>query len=154
MNNSNYSCHACGTAISQIEHTISKRNHQLSLCTNHQNLLKPSKATPYAKMLFLRLLLRNLPVELEYNDKGKKTVDIAIPGKLYIEVEGRHHDEAKYALRDLTRLIYSLESGIVTIRIPNQLIYEKLYFEEALNKLAKLAKSLDNKSAGTRKYTN
>jgi hypothetical protein len=147
VNNSTYSCLACGTAISQTEHTISNRHHHLSLCTKHQKLLEPGKATRYAKKLFIKLWVRKLPVELEYKDRNDRTIDIAIPGKLHIEVEGWHHDEAKYALDDLTRIISSLENGIVTIRLPNQLIYNDYYFEQTLDKLEKLANSFDKKIA-------
>ena len=68
-------------------HEFSQELYGYSLCMKDQYLLGESGATAQTVDLYLALKARNFPVKLEYFD-GYKLVDIAVPGKLYIEVSG------------------------------------------------------------------
>jgi len=81
------------------------------------------KISPEARALHRALVDLGIPAELELFD-GYKTVDIAIPAaNIHIEVDGsQHHTSSRQALADLKRTYYSLQQGIYTIRIPNNLV--------------------------------
>jgi len=81
------------------------------------------KISPEAKALHRALVDLGIPAELELFD-GYKTVDIAVPdANIHIEVDGaQHHTSSRQALADLKRTYYSLQQGIYTIRIPNNLV--------------------------------
>jgi len=81
------------------------------------------KISPEARALHRALVDLGIPAELELFD-GYKTVDIAVPAaNIHIEVDGsQHHSSSRQALADLKRTYYSLQQGIYTIRIPNNLV--------------------------------
>ena len=81
------------------------------------------KISPEAKALHRALVDLGIPAELELFD-GYKTVNIAVPAaNIHIEVDGsQHHSSSRQALADLKRTYYSLQQGIYTIRIPNNLV--------------------------------
>jgi len=81
------------------------------------------KISPEARALHRALVDLGIPAELELFD-GYKTVDIAVPdANIHIEVDGaQHHTSSRQALADLKRTYYSLQQGIYTIRIPNNLV--------------------------------
>jgi len=81
------------------------------------------KISPEARALHRALVDLGIPAELELFD-GYKTVDIAVPdANIHIEVDGsQHHSSSRQALSDLKRTYYSLQQGIYTIRIPNNLV--------------------------------
>lgn len=123
-----HSCLKCGYPLYDEVYDYSIRNHGFPLCRVCQCwLTSKTKATEYAKRLYLELKRRHVPVEIEKFD-GHKTIDIAIPRfKINIEVDGSHHNkDSKQALADLQRTKYSLERGYETIRIPNSLIEDFL----------------------------
>jgi hypothetical protein len=134
-------CIECHQNVSWGVHEFSQREFGYCLCMKCQYKLDRSKATDYAKELYLALKSRNIHVVLEYND-GNKTVDIAIPGKLYIEVNGGYHNTKKQALTDLTRSVYSLDKHIPTIPIPNYLLNDPHTFYQTVSKLIKACRTV------------
>lgn len=97
-----------------------------ALCRNcqdwYQGILVYSSATDEAIDLYFALKKRGVPAQLEKND-GFKTIDIAVTdAKVYIEVDGQHHNfNSKQAMSDLKRTYYSFKNGYLTLRIPNSL---------------------------------
>src|ERR1700681_473437 len=114
-------CVECGQPISWGVHVFSQRLYGHSLCMKDQYLIAESGATGQAVDLYLALKSRNFPLVLEYFD-GHKHVDMAMPDKLYIEVNGPCHQTGLQAMKDLTRFVYSLEKKIPTIIISNAML--------------------------------
>jgi hypothetical protein len=139
-------CCECGKPITPGVYEYSIDVLGYALCLPHQGWISRSTATPEAKALYFALKEKNLPVELEYFD-GIKTVDIAVPGKLYIEVDGRHHaEDPEQAFTDLRRTFHSLRDHIPTIRIPNTLTFDSYLFQKAVDTLSDLYREV--KKAG------
>ena len=80
-------CIECQQNVSRREHEFSLRDFGHSLCIKCQYKLDRSGATDDAIGLYLALKSGNIHVVPENND-GNKTVDIDIPGKLNIGVNG------------------------------------------------------------------
>jgi hypothetical protein len=131
------SCLECGQPISWGVHVFSRRIYGYSLCVKDQYLIEESGATAQAVDLYLALKSRSFPVVLEYFDNYKH-VDIALPGKLYIEVNGAYHNTRNQIMTDLTRTVYSLEKNIPTIIIPNMMLENPASFEHAVNEISKV----------------
>jgi len=139
-----YHCLQCDKSITKGVSDFSKEVYGVSLCIRHQILIHESIATQEAKALFLALKFNKIPAVLEYSD-GIKTIDIAIPGKLYIEVDGRHHDDSDQALTDLLRNFHSWnKEKIPTIRIPNSLVNDPKLFRKAVNCLTEMCMEFQN----------
>jgi very-short-patch-repair endonuclease len=110
-----------------------------------RDILDFTTATDESINLYFALRARNVPAELEKND-GFKTIDIAVPeAKVYIEVDGGHHNlSAKQAMSDLNRTLHAYKKGYLTLRIPNSLV--KHHLDEAADKITEyLAISRDRK---------
>jgi very-short-patch-repair endonuclease len=95
--------------------------------------------TSEQEALYLALLNRDVPAEME-KWEGYKHIDIAIPEvKVNIEVDGGHHNTSKrHALSDLKRTYHSHKKGYATIRIPNCLTRDKKTIEETAEYIVKL----------------
>lgn len=76
--------------------------------------------TRYARLLYGALKKRGINSVTEYWD-GHKHIDIAIPGKLYIEVDGvQHLNDAEQIITDFKRAYYSERNdGMFTLHIHN-----------------------------------
>ena len=98
--------------------------------------VEESGATALTIDLYLKLKSRNFPVELEYWD-GQKHVDIALPNKLYIEINGPYHNSRSKFMTELTRTVFSLEKNIPTIIIPNAMLENEKLFDHAVNEISK-----------------
>jgi hypothetical protein len=129
-------CLECGQPISRGVHLFSRRIYGHSLCMKDMYNIDESGATAQAIDLYLALKARNFPVMLQYWD-DQKHVDIALPGKLYIEVNGPSHDNRTQIMSDLTRTVFSLEKNIPTIIIPGSMLGNKTQFEHAVNEISK-----------------
>lgn len=101
-----------------------------------RDILDFSSATNEAIALYFALKQRGVPAILEKND-GHKTIDIAVPdAKVNIEVDGEHHNyDAKQAMKDLERTLYSFKKGYSTLRIPNSLTRSTNSLEQAADKI-------------------
>jgi hypothetical protein len=139
-----YHCLICEKIITPKVYKDSLIYYTVPLCFPHRRMIDESKATLEAKKLYFALKSSQVPVVLEYKD-GIKTIDIAWPGMLYIEVEGLFQD-ADQALTDLMRSIHSLKENIPTIRIPNSLILDEFRFPKAVSRIIDMCKDL--KKAG------
>jgi hypothetical protein len=62
---------------------------------------------------------------------------MALPGKLYIEVNERHHQNNCQAMNDLASSVYSLEKKIPTIIISDTMLDNPGSFEHVVNELSK-----------------
>jgi len=129
-------CVECGKPISWGVHVFSQRIYGHSLCLKDQCAIAESGASGRAVDLYLALKSRNFPVILEYFD-GQKHIDMALPGKLYIEVNERHHQNNYQAMNDLTSSVYSLEKKIPTIIISDTMLDDPGSFEHVVNELSK-----------------
>jgi hypothetical protein len=124
--NQNNTCLKCKEEIEEKVLNYSNDNFGHPLCRVCQEWLSDIKETTTATTesidLFFALMKRNVPAILEKSD-GYKTIDIAVPhAKVNIEVDGGHHIyNAKQAMSDLKRTLYSYEKGYSTLRIPNSL---------------------------------
>ena len=141
-------CLECGQPISRGVHLFSRRIYGHSLCMKDQWKLEESGATGRTIDLYLSLKSRNFPVALEYWD-GHKHVDIALPEKLYIEVNGPYHNSRNQIMTDLTRTVFSLEKNIPTIIIPNSMLENAALFEHAVNEISKACRMVMKKPVVT-----
>jgi hypothetical protein len=139
-------CLECGKHLTEGVHDFSVLVYGHPLCMSHQTFIAESGVSPRAIDLYLALKSRDLPVALEYFD-GHKHVDIALPGKLYIEINGSHHYDSMQALADLNRSVYSLQENISTIAVPNYLLNHPETFRLTVEELAKACRSLLAKSS-------
>jgi hypothetical protein len=139
-------CLECGIPISQGVHEFSQEVFGHSLCLRHQAGIIESGATEEAIELYLALKDHQIPVTLEYFD-GHQHIDIALPGKLYIEVKGDQHYHSIQAFTDLTRSVCSLKENIHTIAIPNYLLNDPETFRLTVAELTKACRSLITKSS-------
>ena len=96
-------------------------------------------SSPEALSLYFALKSNNLPVKLEFWD-GKKTIDIAIPDKLYIEVNEEQDIDADKALTDLLKTFHELKDKIPNIRVSNAQMRNSYQFEIIVDKLTDLCK--------------
>ena len=132
-----YCCQECGRPITQGIYLYSTENFPVPLCLKHQTWISEINASPEAVSLYFALKSNRAPVELEYWD-GQKTIDIAIPGKFYIEVDGKHHYEPDQALTDFLRAFHAWKDHIPTFRISNDHIQNSYYFGIIVERLTDL----------------
>ena len=124
--NKNLGCIECEAKIDLRVFKYSVDNYFHPLCRGCQewfkDILEYSTATDNSINLYFALKDRGVPAKLEKSD-GFKSIDIAVPdAKVNIEVDGMHHSyDARQALRDLERTLYSFKKGYSTLRIPNVL---------------------------------
>lgn len=121
-------CH-CNNFISQKVYDYSIAHFEISLCIPCQKDFneKVEKSTPFAVSLYIELIRRGVPAELEKWD-GNKTIDIAVvESKVNIEVDGAQHNyNAQQAMSDLQRTLHAFKKGYLTLRIPNSLVEYEL----------------------------
>jgi len=104
-------------------------------------MIDESIAKPIAMMLYFALRFGEFPVILEYRYEVK-TIDITLPGRLYIEVDGPYQQEADQAWTDLFRTMYSIKENIPTIRIPNSLNLDEYRFKKAIARIIEMCMDL------------
>jgi hypothetical protein len=114
--NSLYHCLECGNPISTGVHEFSTEVHGHGLCLKHQAWLNESTVSDETIILYLCFKANRLPVKLEFWN-GEKAIDIAIPGKMYIEVEETVDSDAAQALQDFLAVFHNNKNGIPTLRI-------------------------------------
>ncbi len=144
-------CIECGKPISWGVHVFSQRIYGHSLCLKDQCAIAESGASGRTVDLYLALKSRNFPIVLEYFD-GQKNIDLAMPGKLYIEVNIRQRQNNGQAMNNLTNSVYSLEKKIPTIIISDTILEDPGSFEHVVNELSK-ACNVMLKSAYTYSFT-
>jgi very-short-patch-repair endonuclease len=134
-------CIICSTFVPVEVFKYSMNQFGVPVCRDHQEFIRNSSATPESFQLFVALVERGVPAQIEKDD-GYKTIDIAIPSKkINIEVDGLQHSfKAKQALADLKRAYYSFKKGYLTLRIPNILVRQHLdetadYLKSFLNEI-------------------
>lgn len=95
--------------------------------------------TRHAQLLIDALEKRGIKVIPEYDD-GFKQVDIYVPAVgMYIEVDGLgHYTNPDKIIQDFLRDHYSDDDGLVTKRIPNELI--ETHLPEIADAIAKIVK--------------
>lgn len=141
MNNFHYCLH-CGTSITKGVNDFSTDVYGIPLCLTHQIKLQESHASREAKDIFLALKYNKIPAELEYND-GKKTIDVAIPGKLYIEMDVKCEYEAEQAMIELVNAFSTPnKEKIPTVKIPNSLVNNEVMFKRAVDCLTEMCSGL------------
>jgi hypothetical protein len=129
-------CVECGKPISWGVHVFSQRIYGHSLCLKDQCAIAESGATGLAVDIYLALKSRKFPLVLEYFD-GQKRIDMALPGKLYIEVNAHRYQNSYQAMSNLTNSVYSLEKKIPTIIISDTILGNPESFEHVVNELSK-----------------
>ncbi len=129
-------CLECRMPISWGVHEFSQRIYGHSLCMRDQYLLEESGTTAHIIDLYLELKQRKFPVVLNYCD-GFKQVDLAIPGKLYIEIGSIASRQRYNAMTEFAHSLHSREEKIPTVIIPNSLIENRRTFKHAVEELSK-----------------
>ena len=129
-------CLECGQPISRGVSEFSRQLYGHPLCMKDQWLLGESGATAQAVDLYLALKSRNFPVVLEYFD-GHRHVDIALPGKLYIELNGTYHQAITQAMTGLSNAVYATEKKIPTIMISHAMLDNPGTFARVVDELSK-----------------
>ena len=138
MNNT-FHCLECGNAITLGVFNFSMEVHGVPLCLRHQNWINETMSSPEALSLYFALKSNNLPVKLEFWN-GKKTIDIAIPDKLFIEVDEEQDIDADKALTDFLKTFHELKDKIPNIRVSNAQMRNSYQFEIIVDKLTDLCK--------------
>ena len=139
-------CIECGKSLSAGVHDFSLEVFGHPLCMRHQAIIMESGVSEQATYLYLALRSRDLPFVLSYFD-GQKNVDMAIPGKLNIEVCGVHESLNKLAVPTLTPVIHTASFNIPTIVIPDCLFQNPKTFRKTLDELTKYCRPLINQSS-------
>ena len=129
-------CLECRQPISAGVHEFSQELYGYSLCMKDQYFLEESGATAQAIDLYLALKARNFPVKLEYFD-GYKRIDIAVPGKLYIEVSGYEYLADWEMISGRCGAADRKESKIPIILVSNDMLDTKPAFTRVVNELSK-----------------
>ena len=136
-----YQCLECGKTLSEGVHIFSSKVHGFPLCLKHQCWIVESNASPEAKAVYFALKHNHLPAVLEYSD-GKKTTEVAIPGKLFIELDSKQQQLPEQAFTDLFLDFYSWREQIPTFRIPKSTVNNPIEFRHTVNRLVELCMDL------------
>ncbi len=138
-------CLECGQPISRGVHEFSKRLYGYSLCMKDQYLIGESGASARVVDLYLALKSVNFPLVLEYFD-GHKHINIALPGKLYIEIYGPDQHEQGQVMKNLMGSVDILEKKIPTILISNVMLENPVTFARLVTELSKACRAVLKKS--------
>src|ERR1700730_11386674 len=138
MNNL-YHCLECGNSITLGVNNFSMEVHGVPLCLKHQNWFNESMASPKAVSLYFALKSNNIPGILEFWD-GKNTIEIAMPGKLYIEVVGDKYSQPDQAFTDFLRTFRDSKDKIPTFRVSKEHVRNSYHFEIIVDRLTDLYK--------------
>jgi hypothetical protein len=134
-------CLECGRPITLGVHTFSQRIYGHSLCMKDLYLLGESGARAEVIDLYLALKSKHFPIELDYHD-GYKQVDIAIPGKLYIEIYGPEQQSPGLTMKGLNDSVYTLEHTIPTIFISEAKLAKPETFVRLVQELSKACRAM------------
>jgi hypothetical protein len=116
-----------------------------------QFYLEESGATAQVIDLYLALKARDFPVKLEYFN-GWKHIDIAMPGKLYIELGGYEYFTEWEMLSCGSGTGNSGEGKIPIILIPGDMLDTKKAFKRVLNELSKACRVMLKNEYGFSNY--
>ena len=136
-----YQCLECGKIISEGVHIFSNKVHGFALCLKHQCWIVESNASPEAKAVYFALKYNHLPAVLEYSD-GKKTMDIAIPGQLFIEMDSKQRVLPEQAFTDLFLDFYSWNGQVPVFKMPKSTVNNPSEFKHTVNRLVELCTEL------------
>jgi hypothetical protein len=136
-----YQCLECGKTLSEGVHIFSTKVHGFPLCLKHQCWIVESSASPEAKAIYFALKHNRIPAVLEYSN-GQKTMEVAIPGKLFIELDSCRQQLPEQAFTDLFLDFYSWREQIPTFRIPKSTVNNPIQFKQTVNRLVELCMEL------------
>ncbi len=139
-------CIECGKPLSEGVYNFALEVFGHPLCMRHQAIIMESGVSEQATYLYLALRSRDLPFVLSYFD-GFKSVDMAIPGKLHIEVSGMHQTADKIAMTTRSPLVLSAKFNIPTIVIPDCLFQNPGTFHKTVDELVKYCRPLISQSS-------
>jgi hypothetical protein len=125
-------CLECGRPITRGVHEFSQSIYGYSLCLKDQCMITESGASGQAVDLYLALKSRNFPVVLNHFD-GYQHADIALPGKLHIEVNNPFQDNAAQVYRE----DYPPEQHVPTIFISNSSLENTDTFNHIVEEVTK-----------------
>jgi hypothetical protein len=134
-------CIECGRPISRGVNEFSHKLYGCSLCMKDQYLLTESGAAAEVVDLYLALKSQNFPVVLGYFD-GNKVVDIALPGRLYIEVYGADDPVDLMVMNDAERSVYTKPEKIPTIMISIATLGNPKTFARLVPELSKACRAI------------
>jgi hypothetical protein len=145
MNNS--CCLICEKPITPKVYEDSMTYYGVPLCFPHRRMIDESRVSPEVMKLYLGLKSNQVPVILEY-PVDQKLVDIAIPGKLYLEIgkitPSQESKDSSGKIEKITRK--STEKNISVWNIPHTLLHDELQFKRTLAQITEMY--LDLKKAG------
>ena len=134
-------CTECGCPISAGVNEFSLRIFGYSLCMKDQYLFGESGAAAEVVDLYLALKSQNFPVVLGHFD-GNRLVDIAIPGKLNIEVYETDDPVNFRILKELTGSVHTLQNKIPTIMISMAALSNPKNFARLVPELSKACRAV------------
>jgi len=132
-----YQCLECGKTLSEGVHIFSTKVHGFPLCLKHQCWIVESNASPEAKAIYFALKHNRLPAVLEYCD-GHQTMDVAVPGKLFIQVEARQKPLTEEAFTNLFLDFHSWKDQVPTFKMPRSTVNDPEQFRTTVNRLVEL----------------
>jgi hypothetical protein len=134
-------CMECGRPITQGVCDFSRRIYGHPLCMKDMYLLGESGARAEVIDLFLALKSKDFPIVLGYFD-GYKQVDLALPGKLYIEIYGSEQQSPGLTMKGHYDSLYTLEQIIPTIFISEAKLANPQTFARLVEELSKACRAM------------
>lgn len=134
-------CLECGRPLTPGVHAFSQRIYGHSLCMKDLYLLGESGARAEVIDLYLALKSKHFPVVLEYHD-GYKKVDLALPGKLYIEIYGPEQQSPGITVKGYCDSDYIVEQIIPTIFISEVKLANPDTFARLVVELSKACRTM------------
>jgi hypothetical protein len=132
-----YQCLECGKIITEGVNIFSTKVHGFPLCLSHQCWIVESNASPEAKAVYFALKYNKIPVILEWEDKNH-VADVAIPGKLLIEMTLKDDRRQEERLTELARDFYSWKEEVPTFQISRSTVNSPRQFKHTINRLVEL----------------
>lgn len=134
-------CIECGCPVSDGVSEFSQRLYGCAICMKDQYLLSESGVAAEVVDLYLALKSQKFPVVLGHFD-GNRLIDIALPGKLYIEIYETEDPVHFRILNDLGNSVHTLQNKIPTIMISMATLSNRKNFARLLPELSKACRAV------------
>jgi hypothetical protein len=134
-------CIECGLPISEGVNDFSQRIYGCGLCMKDQYLFGELEVAAEIIDLYLALKSQKFPVVLGHFD-GNRLVDIALPGKLYIEVYETDDPMQFRVLNDIRGSVHTMQDKVPTIMISMATLSNRKNFARLVPELSKACRAV------------
>jgi hypothetical protein len=134
-------CIECGCPVSAGVNEFSQRLYGCALCMKDQYLLSESGVAAEVVDLYLALKSQKFPVVLAHFD-GNRLIDIALPGKLYIEIYETEDPMHFRILNDPGDSVHTMQNKIPTIMISMATLSNRKNFARLVPELSKACSAI------------